>query len=537
MNRFARRLLPVVVAGALASATMAEAQVPHTLNYQGYLTYPRTGLPVDAPASAPLTITFSLYAVASGGTPLYSETHAVTVANGSFGVTLGTIAPLSLPFNQQYYLGIKVGDDSEMAPRQALAASPYAMLADNANVAYSGNYGATGATGPAGPTGPQGAQGIQGIQGAIGPVGATGAIGATGATGIAGANGSTVLSGAGAPAAALGNNGDFYIDTSALKLYGAKSGGAWGAGTPIVGPTGATGAAGATGPTGPTGAQGIQGPTGPTGPLGATGSTGPTGATGSTGAQGIQGIQGPTGSTGPTGATGSTGATGPTGATGAQGIQGATGSTGAIGAQGATGAAGPTGATGAQGPVGPTGSNGTAGANGATGAAGVTGPTGPTGPTGATGASGGAILGGSGSPSNAVGNNGDIYLETSIPIMWGPKASGTWSSFVYIGGPTGPTGVTGANGPAGPTGATGATGATGSAASATTYPNAVACPVGVQTVVATCGSGQLLSGGCGTNDAGGLDMLQSSFPSSNTQWSCKWYCNGGTTVTAYARCG
>ena len=195
MNRFTRRMLPVLVASAFSYASMAHAQVPHTLNYQGYLTYPRSGLPVGAPASAPLSITFSLYASPVGGSPLYSETHAVAVANGSFSVVLGTSVPINLPFNTQYYLGIKVGDDAEMSPRQALAASPYAMTADVANTAFSGTPGPTGATGPAGPMGPQGTQGIQGVQGPIGPVGATGAIGATGATGLTGATGATGAAG------------------------------------------------------------------------------------------------------------------------------------------------------------------------------------------------------------------------------------------------------------------------------------------------------------------------------------------------------
>jgi hypothetical protein len=83
--------------------------------------------------------------------------------------------------------------------------------------------------------------------------------------------GKTVLSGAGAPAAALGTVGDFYIDVTARAIYGPKTAAGWGAATSLVGPTGATG------PQGPQGIQGIQGIQGPTGPQGI---------------QGIQGIQG-----------------------------------------------------------------------------------------------------------------------------------------------------------------------------------------------------------------------------------------------------
>lgn len=86
-----------------------------------------------------------------------------------------------------------------------------------------------------GGVGPQGPQGIQGIQGV---------------PGTNGVDGKTVLSGAGAPSAGLGVDGDFFIDTSAWNIYGPKTGGAWGTATTLVGPQG---------PQGIQGIQGIQG--------------------------------------------------------------------------------------------------------------------------------------------------------------------------------------------------------------------------------------------------------------------------------------
>lgn len=65
--------------------------------------------------------------------------------------------------------------------------------------------------------------------------------GVAGSNGAAGTNGFSVLSGAGAPAAGLGVNGDFYIDTTAKAIYGPKAAGAWGSATSLVGPTGAAG--------------------------------------------------------------------------------------------------------------------------------------------------------------------------------------------------------------------------------------------------------------------------------------------------------
>lgn len=74
-----------------------------------------------------------------------------------------------------------------------------------------------------------------------------------------GEGGPVLRSGAGAPSSGLGNNGDFYINTTAKTLYGPKTAGSWGSSTSLIGPTGAAGATGATGATGPAGAAGAAG--------------------------------------------------------------------------------------------------------------------------------------------------------------------------------------------------------------------------------------------------------------------------------------
>ena len=177
----------------------------------------------------------------------------------------------------------------------------------------------------------------------------------------------TILNGKGAPANTVGINGDFYIDTRSLLIFGPKANGKWPTPQNLQGPIGAAGAAGSngsdgkngadgksvtnasatTGPAGPQGEKGLTGATGPSGPAGPTGpagATGPQGATGSSGSGG--GTPGPAGPTGATGAAGSAGVTGPAGATGPTGIQGDAGATGATGPQGPTGATGSAGATG-----------------------------------------------------------------------------------------------------------------------------------------------------------------------------------------------
>ncbi len=162
----------------------------------------------------------------------------------------------------------------------------------------------------------------------------------------------TILNGKGLPITSLGINGDFYIDTRSLLIYGPKAKGKWPLPQNLQGPIGATGVTGSdgkngsdakigtnnasnVGSVGPQGERGLTGVAGPAGPAGATGSSGSgggtPGATGAAGATGATGASGAAGSIGPSGPTGSTGATGLTGAAGAQGEVGSAGSAGTSG--------------------------------------------------------------------------------------------------------------------------------------------------------------------------------------------------------------
>ena len=60
----------------------------------------------------------------------------------------------------------------------------------------------------------------------------------------------TILNGKGAPTLSTGINGDFYIDTRSLLIYGPKKNGKWPAPQNLQGPTGAAGANGADGKNG-----------------------------------------------------------------------------------------------------------------------------------------------------------------------------------------------------------------------------------------------------------------------------------------------
>ena len=162
----------------------------------------------------------------------------------------------------------------------------------------------------------------------------------------------TILNGKGAPLSTLGINGDSYIDTRSLLIYGPKKSNKWPLPQSLQGPIGATGADGKNGSEGKTlaNASTVAGPTGSPGEKGDKGEKGETGSAGVSGAPGSTGL---TGAKGDTGAPGS--GSGTPGATGAQGPIGNTGSTGANGAKGETGTAGSAGIKGETGTVGATG--------------------------------------------------------------------------------------------------------------------------------------------------------------------------------------
>jgi hypothetical protein len=107
-------------------STAVGADVPGMINIQGKLTDPSSGQPV---ANGSYSVVFSIYDVPSSGTALWEETRSVDVTDGLFSILLGQIdtIPSSLFDNPQLWLGMKVGDDPEMTPRQRLTTSPYAF--------------------------------------------------------------------------------------------------------------------------------------------------------------------------------------------------------------------------------------------------------------------------------------------------------------------------------------------------------------------------------------------------------------------------
>lgn len=89
--------------------------------------------------------------------------------------------------------------------------------------------------------------------------------------GPAGADGKTILNGSGAPSAGLGEDGDFYLDTTATAIYGPKTAGAWGSPTSLIGPKGDKGDQGDPGADGIDGRTILNGTGAPSNALGADG--------------------------------------------------------------------------------------------------------------------------------------------------------------------------------------------------------------------------------------------------------------------------
>ncbi len=85
---------------------------------------------------------FKIYTDATGGTPVWTGNYTaangnpVEVKDGNFTVLLGSGNgnALTVDFSQDsYYVGITVGTDNEMSPRQQLAAAPYAFNSNAVN--------------------------------------------------------------------------------------------------------------------------------------------------------------------------------------------------------------------------------------------------------------------------------------------------------------------------------------------------------------------------------------------------------------------
>jgi hypothetical protein len=112
------------------------AAVPLQITYQGQLT-DTEGNPVP---DGDYEMAFALYDVPTGGSALWSEAQSVTVINGIYTVILGQPGNELKPihFTHDRYVGVTVGTDSEMTPRQPVTSVAYALRAGVANMVATG---------------------------------------------------------------------------------------------------------------------------------------------------------------------------------------------------------------------------------------------------------------------------------------------------------------------------------------------------------------------------------------------------------------
>ncbi len=124
-------------------AQAAAAAFPSTFNYQGMLRLADGTL-----ASGAYTLTLTIYDQVTGGNNLHQETFTnVSVRDGIFNIVLGDAPgnPISANVFVQAprFVGVKVNNDAEMAPRQRIHPVPWAL---QSTTAFTANQADTATT-------------------------------------------------------------------------------------------------------------------------------------------------------------------------------------------------------------------------------------------------------------------------------------------------------------------------------------------------------------------------------------------------------
>lgn len=129
----------LVVTQVRAKPLLSQSSQSYTsgnLSYQGTLTNS-----MGNPLTGSYEMTFSLYNSMDGSSWLWqevrSEGNAVPVQDGLFNVMLGSLTPIPVSVweESELYLGVKIGSDVEMTPREKLNVVPRAASAEIAQVA------------------------------------------------------------------------------------------------------------------------------------------------------------------------------------------------------------------------------------------------------------------------------------------------------------------------------------------------------------------------------------------------------------------
>jgi len=147
-------IIMITINFSFFNSYFVNAAINPEINYQGRLLNSSS----NSVSDGDYNIQFKLYTVASGGSPIWTETHCYSpdngancngsgtdqraeVLNGLFSVMLGSINPLSsVDFNQTLYLSVNIGGagttpayDGEMSPRKKLGTVPSAFESSKLN--------------------------------------------------------------------------------------------------------------------------------------------------------------------------------------------------------------------------------------------------------------------------------------------------------------------------------------------------------------------------------------------------------------------
>lgn len=118
------QIIAVLVLGLLGLSQAHAQGVVGTLRIQGTLKT-NNGQPATDGAYA---LTFKIYTSEAGGTAIWTETQsAVQITGGVYSAVLGSVSPLTPAFDVPYWLGVTIGSGTELQPRTALTAAPYAL--------------------------------------------------------------------------------------------------------------------------------------------------------------------------------------------------------------------------------------------------------------------------------------------------------------------------------------------------------------------------------------------------------------------------
>ena len=119
--KWAQRVIGSIMVWQIAM--VSQAAVPQTIAFQGQLTDAN-----GTPTVGSVTVTFRLYDALTAGTKLWEETQSVSADQGLFSALLGSITPLTIAFDQPYWVELQVNSEV-LSPRQPLSSSPYALRA------------------------------------------------------------------------------------------------------------------------------------------------------------------------------------------------------------------------------------------------------------------------------------------------------------------------------------------------------------------------------------------------------------------------